>query len=58
MNDNPRCIKCQHYQITWDRNFPYGCKAMGFKSHKTPSAVVLESSGQPCLAFVAKGRDN
>ncbi|XER11132.1 hypothetical protein SATMO3_13020 [Sporomusa aerivorans] len=54
MTEPPRCIQCQHYYITWDRVFPYGCKAMGFKSYKTPSAVVRESSGSECLAFVSK----
>ncbi|WP_371364487.1 hypothetical protein SRRS_51810 [Sporomusa rhizae] len=49
-----RCVGCQHYYITWDKTFPYGCKAMGFKSYKTPSAVVWESSGRECLAFLDK----
>lgn len=51
------CIKCQHYYITWDKGFPYGCKAMGFKAHVTPSIIVSEASGQPCLAFNAKQKE-
>jgi hypothetical protein len=54
MRESPRCIRCLYYYITWDRVFPYGCKAMGFKSHKVPSKVVKESSGRECLAFVNK----
>lgn len=54
MSKAPKCIKCQYYYITWDKTFPYGCKAMGFKSYKTPAAVVKESSGQECLAFAEK----
>lgn len=56
MNEKIRCVKCQYYYITWDKTFPYGCKAMGFKSHKVPSAVVKESSGQDCLAFTPKSQ--
>ena len=54
MNETPKCTKCQYYYITWDKVFPYGCRAMGFKSHKTPAAVVRESSGQECLAYAEK----
>lgn len=54
MSTAPNCNKCQHYYITWDKVFPYGCKAMGFKSYKIPSVVVRESSGQECLAFTEK----
>lgn len=49
-----KCRKCEHYYITWDRSFPYGCKAMGFKSYKLPCLVVLESSGHECLSFIIK----
>lgn len=54
MQENPKCTNCQHYYITWDKNFPYGCKAMGFKSFKAPNAVVRESSGQQCLGYAEK----
>jgi hypothetical protein len=48
------CNRCKHYYITWDKNFPYGCRAMGFKSHETPSVSVYKSSGMECLLFVQK----
>jgi len=54
MRKTPRCIECGHYYVTWDRAFPYGCKAMGFKSFKIPAVVVRESSGQECLGFIEK----
>ena len=54
MTATPRCIRCQNYYITWDKDFPHGCKAMGFKSHKIPYTVVREASGSECLAFVDK----
>jgi len=48
------CYKCRHYYITWDNNFPYGCRAMGFKSYETPSVTVYKSSGTNCLLFEPK----
>ena len=54
MANIPQCINYQYFYITWDKSFPYGCKAMGFKSYKKPSLVVQESSGNYCLAFISK----
>ncbi|PLA74338.1 uracil-DNA glycosylase [Hydrogenovibrio sp. SC-1] len=48
------CFKCRYFFITWDERQPRGCKAFGFKTKQMPSAVVLESSGQPCLKFTPK----
>jgi hypothetical protein len=48
------CQKCKHYYITWDKNFPYGCRAMGFKGKKIPSQTVYKSSGMQCLMFEKK----
>lgn len=28
---NP-CVRCAYFYITWEKKFPYGCKAMKFKS--------------------------
>ncbi len=50
----PVCQNCEHYYITWDQNFPYGCKAMGFKTRKLPSQDVYESSGMDCQLFSRK----
>jgi hypothetical protein len=47
----PNCTKCEHYYITWDRNYPCGCRAMSFKSRELPSAAVRENSGMDCLQF-------
>jgi hypothetical protein len=49
-----RCIQCKHYYITWDKRHPYGCKRLGFKAAIEPALVVLQTSGQPCLAFTQK----
>ena len=47
------CHKCKYYYVTWDKNFPHGCKAMRFKSKQLPSIQVRVSSQLHCL-FVSK----
>ena len=54
----PICSKCLYLYTTWDKNFPYGCKAMGIKSLSSPSDVVRKASGHDCLAYAQKlGKD-
>ncbi|MEK3806810.1 uracil-DNA glycosylase [Bacillus sp. FSL H8-0547] len=48
------CLKCAHYYVTWDRQFPNGCRAFGFKSAARPSAEVKKSSGENCLKYTLK----
>ena len=48
------CNQCRYYYITWDKTFPYGCKAIGFKSKQLPSVEVRASSGCDCLLFKKK----
>ncbi|WP_374327018.1 hypothetical protein [Azonexus sp.] len=50
----PRCRYCRHYFITFDRHFPYGCRALEFRSAREPARDVLESSGQPCHYFLVR----
>nr|WP_081673059.1 hypothetical protein [Pontibacillus marinus] len=45
------CFQCKHFYTTWNPQFPRGCKVYGFKTKELPSALVLKSSGSPCLAF-------
>ena len=49
------CFSCMHFLITHDLKFPYGCKAVGFKSRFMPSAEMLTHSGIPCQLFREKG---
>ena len=44
------CYGCAHFFITWDKQFPYGCRKMDFRSKRLPSDDVLEADGQRCLA--------
>lgn len=48
------CLTCKYYYISWDVHFPYGCKAMGFKSRKMPLLEILQISGQQCLSYCDK----
>ncbi|HBL24486.1 MAG TPA: uracil-DNA glycosylase [Deltaproteobacteria bacterium] len=54
----PGCFSCIHFHITHDKGFPYGCKAMGFKSRLIPSREVLLSSGIECQMFAPKKRNS
>jgi len=55
-DNRPRCNACAHFHITFERNFRYGCRALGFKSRRLPERDVIESSGQLCQFFEAKWR--
>ena len=48
------CLNCRHYRITWDPNFPKGCRAMGFKTRQWPWMEVLRTSGETCMKFQEK----
>jgi hypothetical protein len=47
----PDCTECVHYYITHDVSFPYGCKALDFKSKRKPGQDVLDASNKLCMAF-------
>ncbi len=48
------CFSCIHFYITYDPDFPYGCKAVGFKSLPMPSRAMYEHSGMECQLFEEK----
>lgn len=48
------CFTCSNFYITWDKDFPYGCRAMGFKTRNMPSDEVYKASGENCLGFRPK----
>jgi hypothetical protein len=50
------CIRCRHYQITWEARTPYGCRAHGFKTPRNPATVVYEASGIECQLYEPKAR--
>ena len=51
---DPDCFKCRYLEITWDRERPYGCLLMGFKSKRIPWREVYLASGETCRAFRPK----
>ena len=53
-NDKINCYLCIHFHITWERKFPYSCRAHGFKGPQIPSVVVFSSSGEQCHLFTPK----
>jgi len=48
------CFSCSHFHITHDVSFPYGCRAVGFKSRLMPSKEMLIHSGMECQFFAEK----
>lgn len=48
------CMRCVHYQVTFDPNAPRGCKLYHFKSATMPSVLVKQSTGHDCLSFEEK----
>jgi hypothetical protein len=48
------CTKCNYFKITWEKNFPYACKAFGFKSQLHPSTEVLKAAGKECNKYSLK----
>ena len=52
----PDCLKCEYFNVTWDRNFPRGCKVFGVKGKMLPSIAVFRATGQHCPSFVKSHR--
>jgi hypothetical protein len=50
------CSACKHYFITYDPQFPYGCRAVGFKSRVLPCREMAAHSGIDCQCFFMKER--
>ncbi|MDQ0856989.1 uracil-DNA glycosylase [Bacillus sp. V2I10] len=53
-NQSINCLKCTYYYVTWDRDFPNGCRAYGLKSAARPSLTVMKSSGEACMKYTSK----
>ena len=50
------CFTCRHFYITYDPHFPYGCRAVGFKSRLMPAKEMYLNSGIECLLFEEKDK--
>jgi len=52
---NITCHQCIHYYVTWDPQFPHGCRIMEFKSQQMPNIEVRRTMhGKGCLLFEVK----
>lgn len=53
------CHKCEHYYVTWNKEFPHGCRVLGFISRQLPNIVVRSSTPEMyCLSFRKKTQRN
>ncbi len=52
--NNQNCNNCIHFYITYKSKFPYGCRAFGVISKKTPYLEVKKLSGTDCALFSRK----
>jgi hypothetical protein len=48
------CFSCEHFYITYETKFPYGCRKIGFKSARMPAADVYSTSEMDCALFSKK----
>jgi hypothetical protein len=48
------CFSCESFYITYDKKYPYGCRIIGFKSIRMPSADVYANSDMECGLFRQK----
>lgn len=45
------CMRCKHYQTTFDPKAPRGCSLYQFKSPLMPYILVKQSTGSDCHSF-------
>lgn len=52
--DDPPCLRCRYYAVTWLPATPHGCRAFGFRSEYLPAMVVRRESGLRCQSFTPR----
>lgn len=52
------CMKCVHYQVTFDPNAPRGCKLFNFKGITMPYIMVKQATGHDCTHFETRSSQN
>lgn len=50
----PNCLKCVHFKITWDPDFPRSCGIFSIKCRGLPSHEVFRATGRNCPSFRLK----
>lgn len=48
------CFCCRFFFITYEQQFPYGCRAARFKSRRMPSREMFANSGVDCQFYAGK----
>jgi hypothetical protein len=58
MEENQRipCMRCKHYQTTFDSKAPRGCSLYQFKSMVMPYILVKQSTGSDCPSFSERAK--
>lgn len=51
------CKNCKHFYVTYNTNYPWGCKAFGFISKKYPYLEVSITSGMKCALFLYNNKN-
>ncbi len=53
MSENKQlaCIKCKHYQSSYNARTPRMCKLYGFESQVMPYILVKQSTGSDCQEY-------
>lgn len=50
-NKQMACLKCKHYQSSYNARTPRICKFYGFESQVMPYVLVKQSTGEDCQEF-------
>jgi hypothetical protein len=54
MDKKISCLKCVHFQATYDPQAPRSCNIYGFRTASFPSFVVKRETGRECQAYKIK----
>ena len=50
------CLHCRFFEVTWDQDYPRGCKIFGIKGKDLPSVAVRAATGRDCPSFKPKNQ--
>ena len=58
MEENQRipCMRCKHYQTTFDSKAARACTLYQFKSNLMPYILVKQSTGSDCPSFSERAK--
>ena len=50
----PNCMKCVHFKVSWDPDYPRLCELFSIKCVNMPSHEVFRATGSNCPSFKQK----